>query len=189
MKTKNKKLLFLSLISLFLIGCKKDTSNPKDVIPTEENELITTMELTFTGKGELGGDTTFVVTFNDPDGEGGNAPIQFDTIRLLKNSSYSVEVMLFDKSKSPMDTISNEVVEEANDHLFFYTPNPSQLVHVTINDKDLNSKNLGMKSTWSTQEASSGKITIKLMHQPGIKDGESEVGDTDVEIDFPLYIK
>ena len=33
------------------------------------------------------------------------------------------------------------------------------------------------------------KVKVKLMHQPGVKDGKSEVGDTDVEVEFPIVIK
>ena len=182
-------ILAVGVLSLVIISCKKDTIKPTDSILTNENELITTLELKFSGKGVLGNDTTFVVTFNDPDGDGGKAATQFDTIHLLKNSSYNVALTLLDKSKTLADTISNEVLEEANDHLFFYSSNPTGLVNVIITDKDSNNKNLGLKSTWTTTNAGSGKVKVKLMHQPGVKDGISETGDTDVDIDFQVYVK
>lgn len=176
------------LVSLF-VSCKKDNTKPTDLTPTNENELITTLELRFSGKGKLGSDTTFVVTFNDPDGDGGNIATQFDTINLLKNNSYKVDVSLLDKSKSPADTISNEVLEKANEHLFCYTSNPIGLVNVVITDKDGNGKNLGLKSTWTTSNTGSGKMKVKLMHQPGVKDGTSVTGSTDVAVDFVLSVK
>ena len=182
-------MLALGALSLVVVGCKKDKVKPADPTPTNETELITTLELKFSGKGVLGNDTTFVVIFNDPDGDGGNAATQFDTIHLLKNSSYNVEVTLLDKSKTPADTISNEVLEEANDHLFFYSSNPIGLVNVAITDKDGNGKNLGLKSTWTTTNAGPGKVKVKLMHQPGVKDGTSATGNTDVEVDFQVNVK
>lgn len=182
-------MLALGAVSLVVVSCKKDPIKPTDSILTDENELITTLELKFSGKGTLGSDTTFVVTFNDPDGDGGNAATQFDTIHLLKNSAYNVELTLLDKSKTLADTISNEVLEEANDHLFFYSSNPSGLVTVLITDKDGNGKNLGLKSTWTTSNVGSGKMKVKLMHQPGVKDGTSATGDTDVEVDFQVNVK
>ena len=182
-------MLALGALSLVVVSCKKDDVKPTDDHDHNDSELITTLELKFSGKGVLGYDTTFVVTFNDSDGDGGNAATQFDTIHLLKNSSYNVELTLFDKSKTPADTISNEVLEEANDHLFFYSSNPTGLVNVLITDKDSNNKNLGLKSTWTTTNAGSGKVKVKLMHQPGVKDGTSETGDTDVDIDFQVYVK
>ena len=181
-------MLALGALSLVVVSCKKDEVKPAEPTPPNENELITTLELKFSGKGVIGNDTTFVVTFNDPDGDGGNAPTQ-ETIHLLKNSTYKVEVTLLDKSKTPAETISNEVLAEANDHLFFYSSNPTGLVDVLITDKDSNGKNLGLKSTWTTTNAGSGKVKVKLMHQPGVKDGTSATGDTDIEVDFQVNVK
>ena len=182
-------MLALGALSLVVVSCKKDEVKPAEPTPPNESELITTLELKFSGKGVIGNDTTFVVTFNDPDGDGGNAPTQFETIHLLKNSTYKVEVTLLDKSKTPAETISNEVLAEANDHLFFYSSNPTGLVDVLITDKDSNGKNLGLKSTWTTTNAGSGKVKVKLMHQPGVKDGTSATGDTDIEVDFQVNVK
>ena len=181
-------MLVLGALSLVVVSCKKDEVKPAEPTPPNENELITTLELKFSGNGVLGNDTTFVVTFNDPDGDGGNAPTQFETIHLLKNSTYNVEVTLLDKSKTPAETISNEVLAEANDHLFFYSSNPTGLVDVLITDKDSNGKNLGLKSTWTTTNAGSGKVKVKLMHQPGVKDGTTATGDTDIEVDFQVNV-
>ena len=180
-------MLALGALSLVVVSCKKDEVKPAEPTPPNESELITTMELHFTDS--LSGNT-FKVVFNDPDGDGGNAPTQFDTIHLLKNSTYKVEVTLLDKSKTPAETISNEVLAEANDHLFFYTSNPVGLVNVLITDKDSNGKNLGLKSTWTTsKDANKGKVNVKLMHQPGKKDGTSATGDTDIDIDFQVNVK
>ena len=179
-------MLALGALSLVVVSCKKDEVKPAEPTPPNESELITTMELHFTDS--LSGNT-FKVVFNDPDGDGGKAPTQFDTIHLLKNSTYKVEVTLLDKSKTPAETISNEVLAEANDHLFFYSSNPTGLVDVLITDKDSNGKNLGLKSTWTTTNAGSGKVKVKLMHQPGVKDGTSATGDTDIEVDFQVNVK
>ena len=182
-------MLALGALSLVVVSCKKDEVKPTDTHEHNDGELITTLELKFSGKGKVNKDTTFVVTFDDPDGDGGNSPIKFDQINLLKNSTYKVEVTLLDKSKTPADTISNEVLEEANDHLFFYSSNPTGLVNVKIEDKDSNGKNLGLKSTWKTsKDSNKGKVKVKLMHQPGVKDGTKATGDTDVEVDFQVNV-
>ena len=182
-------MLALGALSLVVVGCKKDEVKPTDVHEHNDVELITTLELKFSGKGVVNKDTTFVVTFDDPDGYGGNAPIKRDQINLLKNTEYSVELTLLDKTKTPYDTISNEVLEEADDHLFFYSSNPVNLLNITITDKDSKNRNLGLRSNWKTNTVGSGKVKVKLMHQPGVKDGKSEVGDTDVEVEFPVVIK
>jgi hypothetical protein len=183
-------MLALGALSLVVVGCKKDEVNPTDVHEHNDGELITTLELKFSGKGVVNKDTTFVVTFDDPDGDGKD-PIKFDQINLLKDTDYSVEVTLLDKSKTPYDTISNEVLEEADDHLFFYSSTPVDLFeYITIEDKDSKLRALGLRSIWKTKpDVGSGTVKVKLMHQPGLKDGKSEVGGTDVEVEFPVVIK
>ena len=178
-------MLALGALSLVVVGCKKDEVKPTDVHEHNDGELITTLELKF-----VNNDTTFVVTFDDPDGDGGNAPIKLDQINLLKNTEYSVELTLLDKTKTPYDTISNEVLEEADDHLFFYSSSPVDLLNITITDKDSKDRDLGLRSIWKTNTAvGSGTVKVKLMHQPGVKDGKLEVGDMDVEVEFPVVIK
>ena len=123
-------MLALGALSLVVVGCKKDEVKPTDDHDHNDGELITTLELKFLNK-----DTTFVVTYDDPDGFGGKAPIKFDQINLLKNTDYSVEITLLDKTKTPYDTISNEVLEEADDHLFFYSSTPVDLFeYIKIED-------------------------------------------------------
>ena len=177
------------LAGLLVVSCKKDDKKPDDHHHDHENELITTVQLNFSGKGISGNDTTFTVSFDDPDGTGGNKPTSFDTIRFATNKTYTCDLILLDKSKNPVDTISNEVKEEADEHLFFFTPSNSDALSVTINDKDSKGRNLGLKTSWVTKKATNGTVKVKLMHQPGVKDGTSGNGDTDVEIDFPLVIK
>lgn len=187
--SKFKFLGTVLLAGLLVISCKKDDKKPDDHHHDHENELITTVQLNFSGKGISGNDTTFIVSFDDPDGTGGNKPTAFDTIRFAANKTYTCDLILLDKSKNPVDTISNEVKEEADEHLFFFTPSNSDALSVTINDKDSKGRNLGLKTSWVTKKATNGTVKVRLMHQPGVKDGTSANGDTDVEIDFPLVIK
>ena len=183
-------MLALGALSLVVVGCKKDDHDHDHDHEHNDGELITTLELKFSGKGVVNNDTTFVVTFDDPDGDGGNAPIKFDQINLLKNTDYRVEITLLDKSKKPYATISNEVLEEADNHLFFYSSTPVDLLNITIEDKDSKNRDLGLRSIWKTNTAvGSGTVKVKLMHQPGVKDGKSEVGGTDVQVEFPVVIK
>lgn len=187
-----KNSLFIGLTGLLvalIIGCKKDTTKPQDNHEHDESELITTVQLNFSGKGISGNDTTFTFLFDDPDGTGGNKPTSFDTIRFAANKTYTCDLILLDKSKNPVDTISNEVKDEADEHLFFFTPSNKDALSVSINDKDSKGRNLGLKTSWVTTKAINGTVKVKLMHQPGVKDGTSATGDTDVEVDFPLVIK
>ena len=91
-------MLVIGALSLVVVGCKKYDVHPTDDHEHNESELITTLELKFSGKGKVNKDTTFVVTFDDPDGDGGNSPTKFDQINLLKNTDYTVELLLLNKT-------------------------------------------------------------------------------------------
>ena len=61
--------------------------------------------------------------------------------------------------------------------------------HVNINRTDTDGTfEIGLQSEWVTTTASTGTVTVSLKHQPGIKDGTCDPGDTDVEIQFPIVI-
>ena len=83
---------------------------------TNEEELITTVVVELTDN--QGVKSTF--SFKDLDGEGGNAPSQFDPIVLGLNKTYSGKVKFLNESVSPADDITKEIKAEANDHQFYF---------------------------------------------------------------------
>jgi len=62
----------------------------------------------------------------------------------------------------------------------------STTVFPTAASITVNSNTTGITGTTNT---GSGKVKVKLMHQPGVKDGTSATGDTDVEVDFQVNVK
>ena len=108
---------------------------------------------------------------------------RFDTIRLDSNCTYFATILLLNETASPVDTISNEVLEETDDHLFCFTPSGSS-ASVTVTDRDGNNLPIGLQSTWITTSAGSGTMNVTLHHQPGIKNGDCALGETDVEVLF-----
>jgi hypothetical protein len=189
MKNKNKlqNLWIMTLsASIMLISACKDNPPPDPTEkPKNENELITTMVIEF--------EDSFLfkktyATFQDLDGEGGNAPSRWDTIKLVANRPYITKIILLDESKSPTDTISNEVLEEGEDHLFVFTPTGVD-IQVKAEDKDDNNLPIGLFTIWRTGNAGSGKMKVRLKHQPGVKDGTAGPGDTDVDIDFNCLVE
>jgi hypothetical protein len=184
---KNRVILLkcLVLAMLFSVVACKDTS----VDVEEENEIITTVKLNFT----LGG-TTQSFVFNDPDGDGGNAPVKFENISLKANTSYTLTVELLDESKTPAENITNEVATESDEHLFVFTPSPSSLLTYTYDDKDARNFPVGLKGTVKTGAAGTGKLKVQLRHQPPVngkevKDGTPAPGSDDVNLDFNITIQ
>ena len=177
-------LTYLALVTLIFTfnACKDQVDTPPN--PNEE-ELITTLELTFTN--ETNASDVLVFKFADPDGDGGNAPTITDSIVLAANSSYGLAVRFLDESKSPVEDITTEIVAEAIDHLICYTT-PGDLM-ITILDKDANNLNLGLAATVKTQALENTSLTIRLMHQPNQKNGNCDSGETDVEVTFITTIE
>lgn len=190
MKTMIKQLTTAAIVfalALSIHSCKKDKDpvNPSGgTPPPDEAELITTLKLIFTDSATS---VKTAFTFADPDGEGGNAPTQFDTIMLAPSKTYYTQIILLNESVSPVDTISNEVQAENDEHLFCYTPTGANITIARI-DSD-GTYEVGLESKWITGLISTGTVNIILKHQPGIKDGTCSPGDTDIELDFNCKIE
>ena len=180
---KNILVLHLSIFILGLSSCKE-----KEVEPTEENELITTVKLNFEEAGVV---SSF--KYSDPDGDGGAAPT-IDKITLAPNKAYNLTIELLDESKNPAQNIGEEVASEADEHLFIYTPTPSSLLTYTYGDKDSKNLGIGLKGKLITNSSGTGKLKVQLRHQPPIngtptKNGSPIPGSDDINIDFNVEVK
>lgn len=171
----------LAGIAFVYTGCK-DPETPEVV---NEEELITTLLLTF--ENEITGEID-TIAFRDLDGAGGNAPTQFDTLRLVAGADYHVHTYLYNESVSPADDITIEVEEEGVDHQVFYTTAGVDITF-TYEDTDDNGAPIGLHMMAGTGVAGTGTLTVTLKHQPGIKDGNIATGETDVEVAFVAEIE
>lgn len=184
---KNCRIIaFAIALSMVYTACDKDDP----VIPNEE-ELITT--LTYTLTPDSGGDIV-TLSFSDIDGDGGDAPI-ISGGTLAANTSYSGRLELLNEAVSPVESITEEIEEEDEEHQFFFSSTVSGIT-VEYDDQDANGNPLGLLTTLMTGEAASGTLTIILRHEPdkfasGVSDGNSDNagGETDIEISFPIEVQ
>lgn len=188
MYTKSK-LVITGIIAFVLLAtiqsCKPTCEkNPDDPECADPQEVITTLKVLVTDSAS----GVLVNTFRFKDADANGTPEVFDTIRLNANKTYNVAVQVWDDSKTPAENITEEVEEEKNDHAFFYTISNLNLA-VTKTDVDDNNLPIGLQSRWVTGSAGSGLVTIKLKHQPGVKDGSEAPGETDVEVQFPAVVQ
>ncbi len=170
-----------------LLSCKKD----KDLSPlpapiNNPPELITSVHLIFTDSSNTSIVKTF--KFRDPDGDGGNAPIQKDTIKLSANKTYSLAVEFWDETKTPNIDITPDIKTEANDHQVFFNISGVTINNIYI-DKDGNNNPIGLLNKWRTKNSGSGAANIVLMHQVGVKNGSQSSGETDTNVTFPILIQ
>lgn len=214
MKTTNNKIIIvLALLTVFIFSaCKKDKNTPEPAPnnpppPVNTEEVITTMKLYFTDSATS---AVSVFGFQDADGDGGNAggflgTNQSDSVfTLAANRTYFMEIVLLDVTKSPVDTISNEVEEEGQDHMFFFngsdptgTPFSTVLsgsnIKVTYTDLDTGTpaRGIGLHTrvrTYASTSPVKHPFTVTLKHQPGTKNGTFAPGESDVEIGFKVVV-
>ena len=184
---KTKKLIPIFLLLVIFSSCKKE-SKPE----TNDEEVITTMKLTFV---PVGGGTTLTYQFDDADGPGGNAPVQ-DVITLSPSKSYQVSIQLLNKTVNPVSDITTEVQAESDAHRFYYEPSTGSNITVSQLDNDTNGVPLGVNGTWTSGAASTGTLKVTLRHYPGTPPGKetsdpvnSSKSATDVEVVFNTSIQ
>lgn len=188
MKLLKQTLKYMLIGLLFFSSCKKDNKKAGENNGIfHEEELITTVELILYDSSK---NTLDTAAFRDVDGIGGIMPT-VDSIYLMKNSLYSVEIRFLDESNpDEVEEITHEIERESDEHIICYEAE-NLAMQIEPTDSDGNYP-LGLKSNWrtdSTAQFQNGTIQIRLKHQVGVKDGSCEAGDTDVEVDFPAFIR
>lgn len=201
MKNLIQSLSILAVCSLAaLASCKKeDTKNATTPATTIPQEQITTVILTgYNHDNPNDVAHQFSVKWEDLDGSGGNPPT-IDSLLLDTGIEYHVHILLLDKTKTPFDTVSNEVEELSNIHQFFYTPSASLTGKMTIERLDYDNNNpplpVGLEFHMNTQSASSfvlpvyGSLNIILSHYDGIKKTALPAPESDIDINIPVKLK
>ncbi len=163
-------------LSLTWTGCKKDNATEPEVITTVVLHLKAT-------DGSL--DQAF--EWNDPDGDGGNAPT-VDNILLATGKTYTCKIQVLDRSQTPEVDITDEIEAENTEHLFVFKTDG---VNITIAgaDTDANGKPFRLSTTWTAGALSLGAVTVTLKHEPDKNAVDPDAtGETDFEVDFPVRI-
>lgn len=187
MKLTYKFLLAISsILFLTITSCKDD-----DPVIEEEEEVIT--DLVYTLVSTSG--NTVVLSFSDPDGDGGNDPTVTGGT-LSANSTYTGSIVLTNASETPAEDITAEIAEEDAEHQFFFAASSGLNATIAYGDQDGNGNPVGLSSTITTGDASSGTMTVTLRHEPdksasGVASGDitNAGGETDIEVTFDVTIQ
>lgn len=184
---------YLVLFFLFTIAfsCKKVGD---DLSPMDDNELITSVEILFENEQY---NNEFTVKALDRDGDGVFEYIQ--PITLDRNSTYNLEISVFDDSKPKRVDVTEGIEEESDVHLFIYRVLPASIANFHSLNKDKNGLAFGRKAKITTKNNSSNKLQgaklqVLLKHQPPVngkpvKNGDEDLGSTDIDLSFDLMIK
>lgn len=200
---KNLQLLAILFSVITIIGCSKDD----DVAPEEENEVevFTDVTLVFTNTAYVNDVVT--ASAQDPDGTGIQELQILDAITLAADTEYTLTYEILNAlDPADIEDIGSEILEEDNEHQFFFSFTENVFANPTgngnidaaadpinYNDADENGNPVGLSSTWTTSStASSGaSFTVRLQHQPDVKTATSgsNDGDTDFALTFALNIE
>lgn len=185
---KKLNVLALIFISVTLFYACNDSDDPMIV---NEEEVITTLTATLTPEG---GGTMITLQSRDLDGDGPNEPVITISGDLTANTVYDGAIEVLNETISPADNITLEVLEEGDEHQFFFTAS-NNFVTVAYADFDTNNDPIGIDFTLTTGNASSGNLTITLRHEPnkaanGVNSGDitNAGGETDVEVTFSVTV-
>ena len=200
---KNLQLLAILFSVITIIGC----SNDDDVAPEEENEVevFTDVTLVFTNTADV--NDVVRASAQDPDGTGIQELQILDAITLAGDTEYTLTYEILNAlDPADIEDIGDEILEEDNEHQFFFSFTENVFANPTgngnidaaadpinYNDADENGNPVGLSSTWTTSStASSGaSFTVRLQHQPDVKTATSgsNDGDTDFALTFALNIE
>lgn len=182
----------LKLAVLMLVIAAAGTACKKDKGETNEEEVITTVQLTFTPQG---GGTPLVYDYDDADGPGGSEPV-IDQIILAPSTSYNVSVAFLNKTANPVEDVTEEVEEENTAHRVYFEPSAASGITVTNLDEDDNGVPLGLNSVWTTAATGTGTLTVTLRHYPAVPPNkaandpvDSQKSGTDAEAPFTTKIQ
>lgn len=190
--TKPNLFLPILLGTALLAGCNKDKEDElTSPAPVNEEELITDAYIHFMD----GAGNTFQWHAHAVGGLEGSSGLQIEADTLPANTQLQAEVILLNRSVSPVDTVSPEVLEEGTAHQFFFVPNQ---VSITVGyaDQDANGFPIGLHSVWQIGAPATGEVAVLLRHQPikdaaGVSDGDitNAGGSNDLEVHFPAVVQ
>ena len=182
----NTKQIFFYLFTALLISSCSSDEDEVDEIPEliNEEEVITTVVLTFDSSDNPTQTIRWAVEEDNSS----------KVINLKANTDYQVGISFLDETDpSDVEDITEEVIEEADEHQVFYDFSDVSISYSSgTNDTiDSDGNPVYLESLWTASSSGSGIVQAFLIHEPTTKTGTSRDsfgGETDVAIDIPITI-
>lgn len=184
---KNLQVVAFAFLTVLFTSSCSNYDNP----PVNEEELITTVAVTFTGGGQI-----ITLTSRDLDGDGPNSPVITQTGgNFVNGTTYAGTVSFLNELENPAEDITEEVAEEGEEHQVFYqiTNNLGAFVYT---DADADGNPIGLAFTYTSPNSGTGSLVVTLKHEPnksaaGVSSGNiaNAGGETDVEVMFPIVVQ
>lgn len=185
-----KMIAFAFLISITSLSC----DNPADDDDAGEQEFITKVTLRLE---EQGSSNVVTIIWSDPDGDGRGDFVGTASLKTNKTYKGSIELLNELADEPEERDVTKEILEESDEHQFFYTFSSSLRAYatVTITDKDKNNLPVGLQfdvvttALPSGTASQSGTLNIVLSHYSTIKKAGTNPGnEEDVNITAPVSL-
>lgn len=181
------------LLALSLTAC--DSGEPDGNNGAGDEELITQVTVTFTNDDDSSDSVTIVA--NDSDGDGAGITFSPSRITLRPGATYSGSIELRDAINNV--DITDEVAEEAEEHLFLYafTPASGGTITPTDSESDYTDENengsdfavgLAFRAAVASGASGSGTMSAVLYHFDDAPKTSSTATSDEIDIDiaFPV---
>jgi hypothetical protein len=169
----------ITLCAGLLVAC----GNDDPVASINPNEVVTTVTLSFTATGA---ESDVVATWDDPDGDGGDAPM-IDPIVLQAGATYRLAIEILNKLATPTQDVTPEIWDERDEHQVFLlgsavkgpaTSNEAgAVIEHAYDDQDSNGWPVGLTHVIDALEAGTGQLRAQLRHMPKFNNEVVKTGD------------
>ena len=184
MKISNALYIF-GLSGILLASCSDDDDTPE---PVNEEELITTMTVTLTPQG---GGNSITLQTRDLDGDGPDAPVVTVSGNFAAFTTYDGSIELLNEAEDPVENITSEVEEEAEEHQFIFSGTGS-VGDINYADTDGNGQPVGLEFLMTTVQPGDGTLSVTLRHEP-TKPNDGTLagagGETDITETFNITVE
>lgn len=182
-----KKLQLLAIMAIFLfISCSDDVD---EAAQTHEQEVFTTMTITLVPSD---GSSNIILQTEDLDGDGPNAPAVTVSGNLKASNTYTGSIRWYNKTETPAEELTAEIVEEKDEHQIFYTVGSGLMMTVSDLSKDSKGNTFGHTFSLKNLSAGTGTLTVTLIHEP-TKPNDGKLagagGATDIAASFLIVIE
>ena len=176
---------------LLVFGAVTMQSCKDEVDPVNEEEVINEIKITLKDDNNQ----TYNLSYIDSDGAGPTVPVIMADV-LPSNKKLTGYVTFENTLNTPVDKITDEILDEGTDHQLFFTFKGSPAPVVVYKDQDSNGKPIGLQIEINTLGQYFGIMDFVLRHQPnkdasGVSAGEivNAGGTTDVQITFNVTVE
>ena len=189
------KIVFLSALfaTVLLSSCSSDDDTGTTLELPEE--VITNVNVTLTSADG----TEVELLYADSDGFGLGEAGEATAATLEANTVYTGSFEILNELADEVEemNVTAEIDELADEHQFFFEPlGGLDIADFAYNDMDGNGYPVGLDFTITTGAASSGILTITLLHEPnksaeGVSENDTtneDQGESDFFIDFPITV-